>query len=159
MNPLKKEIDEKIYLLFDQGYKTNEIANMLNVSYSAVYTRKRARNEGFISPSQLRISWLKKKGFSSFSDYKEFLAEKKGFNSYEQYRIREKRKKREKNSELSDLISLRLEELGKSQTWLAQQIGVSKQSVNYYTLGYSRPSKKILESLYDTLGVSIDDQV
>jgi len=57
-----------------------------------------------------------------------------------------------------------LKELGKSQSWLAQQIGVSKQAVNFYAEEVSIPQGEKLDKLLLALEIkdkpkSLDDLV
>jgi hypothetical protein len=56
------------------------------------------------------------------------------------------------------LISQRLEELGKTQRWLAGELGVSRQAVHQYVLGGTIPRKTLFPRLKEILDLK-EDQV
>ena len=55
------------------------------------------------------------------------------------------------------LISRRLEELGRTQRWLARELGISRQAVHQYVLGSTVPRKTILPRLKDVLEINDDE--
>lgn len=60
-----------------------------------------------------------------------------------------------KNRILAELMDKRLIELGKTQMWLAEQLGISRQAVHMYFIGTRYPRKSILPLLKEIL--NIDD--
>ncbi len=48
---------------------------------------------------------------------------------------------------------MKLEELGRNQSWLAEQLGVSGQTVSQYIQGKSIPSEKIRNKLSSVLKI------
>src|SRR3989339_508414 len=71
---------------------------------------------------------------------------------YNDYHERQ-RTSRPENQELSDLIKKRLKELGRNQSWLAEEIEVTKQRVSQYVQGKSFPKEDVLQKLYSSLEV------
>src|SRR3989338_4000883 len=63
---------------------------------------------------------------------------------YNDYHERQ-RTSRPENQELSDLIKKRLKELGRNQSWLAEEIEVTKQRVSQYEQGKSFPKEDVLQ--------------
>ncbi len=63
------------------------------------------------------------------------------------------RQQRPSNRELSRLIKTRLNKLGETQTWLAEEIGVTRAAVSLYANGKLVPKEGVLEKLYSALGV------
>ena len=123
---LPKETREEIIRLYDNGSGLTpaEIARQTGVSYSSVYGLTRT----------------KEKGFASRTEYQEHLAKE--------------RQQRPENQGLSKLIKTRLKELGKNQSWLAGEIGITKQAVSLYVQGMSVPTDDLLEQLFSSLEVS-----
>ena len=60
------------------------------------------------------------------------------------------------NQELSNLIRRRLKEIGKNESWLAEEIGVTRQAVSLYVRGRSIPTDGLLQKLYSSLDVSYE---
>ncbi len=56
------------------------------------------------------------------------------------------------------LISQRLEELGRTQRWLARELGISRQAVHQYVLGATIPRKTLRSRLKEVLEIN-DDQL
>ncbi|MEK6872362.1 MAG: helix-turn-helix domain-containing protein [Nanoarchaeota archaeon] len=159
---LSEEIKEEIRTLHSQGVHVKEIAEQTGVSYSSVWG----------------ITKLTEKGFKTYGEYLEHLAQQKGFKTYSEYQVHlaqqrinpetgqayasrteyqehlaQQRQKHPKNKELSGLINLKLEELGRNQSWLAEQLGVSGQTVSQYIQGKSIPSEKIRNKLSSVLKI------
>ena len=57
-----------------------------------------------------------------------------------------------RNRILGEFIRNRLEKLGKSQEWLAREIGRNKRTITRYVLGKHFPRKNILSGIYQVLG-------
>ena len=94
------------------------------------------------------LTWTYVEGFASQTEYQKHLAEQ--------------HQSRPANQELSDLIKNGLELLGENQSWLAQELGVSRQMVSRYIHGKSLPRQELLEKLQAVLGIdyrSIDGLV
>src|SRR3989344_5126405 len=67
---------------------------------------------------------------------------------------------RAENKGLSVLIRTRLKELGKNQSWLAGEMGITHQAVSKYVQGTSVPTRDLLKRLYSSLDVpyeTLDD--
>ena len=114
-----------------------------------------ARRKGFSSRGEYQTHLAKQKGFASHGEYLDDLAKQKGFSSRGEYKDDLAKRK-----ELSDLIKKRLKELGQNQTWLSQQMGVSRQAVSYYVQGKVIPKGEHLPKLYSALEVpynTLDD--
>ena len=58
-----------------------------------------------------------------------------------------RRTRRKQALQLGKLIKRRLERIGKSQVWLAQQLGISKQAVFQYINADTYPKKPTLTRL------------
>lgn len=158
----------KIQKLYKMGLGPCEIARRTGVSHPTVYgyTKVRQRinpetKKPFESMSQLkdyqirqRINPETKKPYNSQTEYNKHLAKQKGYSltEYKKY-LTEKRSKRKKNRKLSALIKERLEELGQNQSWLAEQLGVSRESASLYAHGESIPKDEKLEKLFKVLKI------
>ena len=142
-------------------YQTH-LAKQKGFSSRGEYQTHLAKQKGFASHGEYLDDLAKQKGFSSRGEYKDDLAKRKGFSSggeYEDHLARQ-RQERPQNQELSDLIKKRLKELGQNQTWLSQQMGVSRQAVSYYVQGKVIPKGEHLPKLYSALEVpynTLDD--
>jgi len=116
---------------------TAEIARQTGVSYGSVYGLTRAQQRGFAS------------GYK----YEEHLAQEKGFASHYEYvdHLSQQRSKRKRNRKVRGLVRKRLRELGKNQSWLAEELGVSRQAVSLYVQGKSIPRGETLGRLLDII--------
>src|SRR3989344_2673496 len=109
--------------MYSSGLSVAEIARRANVPYSTAYGYTRARQ----------------RGFASYGEYEEHLARQrinpetgqlfKSLTELRDYQARQ-RQRRPENKELGDLMRTRLRELGKNQSWLAGQIGVTRATVS-----------------------------
>ena len=169
---------ELMQKLYDEGFSVMEIARRIKVSYTLSYSYTRvkqrgfasygeylrhlAKQKGFGSRTKYEKNLAKQKGFGSLNEFQENLAKQKGFGSLNEYQeyLAKKRQERPENQELSDLINKRLKELGKNQSWLARQAGVSREMVSKYAQGKSIPNNDRLKKLYSALEVpyqTLDD--
>ena len=145
-----------------RGEYQTHLAKQKGFSSRGEYQTHLAKQKGFASHGEYLDDLAKQKGFSSRGEYKDDLAKRKGFSSggeYEDHLARQ-RQERPQNQELSDLIKKRLKELGQNQTWLSQQMGVSRQAVSYYVQGKVIPKGEHLPKLYSALEVpynTLDD--
>ena len=130
---------EEIIRLYDNGggMSPAEIARQTGVSYSSVYGLTKVRQ---------RVNPETGEPFESLSQYQEYTARQ--------------RVNRPENQGLSDLINRRLKELRRNQTWLAEEMGVTRQAVSLYVKGRSTPTNDLLQRLYSSLDVpyeTLDD--
>jgi len=138
---MPKRISEEIINLIERLYRDNvsytEIAKTAGVSIGTVYSYTKIRERGFKSSSDYREYLARERGFKSLSEYQEHLARE--------------RMNLPKNKKLSKLLKKKLKELGKNQSWLGEQIDVSRQMVSFYVAGKSIPNEvsliKILTAL------------
>jgi ribosome-binding protein aMBF1 (putative translation factor) len=118
------------------------------------YEQHLAKKKGFASLRDYEKHLAKKRGFASLRDYEKHLVIEKGFASltkYEQH-LAKKRQQKPINQELSDLIKVRLSELGdRTQKWLAEQLGITESAVSRYTGGRTTPRKRLQKKLFDAL--------
>ena len=129
---ISNETKEEIMKLYDNGSGLSpiEIARQTGVSYPSVYGLTRVRQ---------RVNPETGQPFESRSQYQD-------------YRERQK-VNRPENQGLGGLIRRRLKNLGKNQSWLAEEIGVTRQSVSLYVKGRSVPKDDLLQKLYSSLDV------
>jgi len=175
--------EEKVKLiekLFKDGLSVAEISRRTNLSESAAYTYTRVKQRGFASYKDLRNYQAQKRGFKSHYDYTKFLkkkkkvnipqirkkfksstdymrdlARRKGFSSLTEYKnfLMGRRKKQPINKELGKLIKKRLKEIGKKEYWLADQLGVNKNTVYSYISGTNKPAYRFQKKLFELLGL------
>ena len=149
----------------------SHIARTMEISYSTAWILTEGRRRGFKNHGERRRFLISLKDFEKESEYKNNLAERNNFIDYPAYReyqvenkgynnfrayekhLQEKRQSNPQNIEFSNLINIRLELLGKNLTWLAWQIGVSRQAISIYSLGKHLPTKDKLERLYSVLQI------
>lgn len=153
---------KRIIRLYDKGSGLSppEIARRIGVSYSCVYGLTRIRQ---------RINPETGEPFASRREYREYSAKRKInpetgglYPSRSEYKKHSamQRRKRPENQALSKLIKKRLNELRKDQSWLAGEMGVTRQAVSLYVRGKSVPKKDLLQKLYSSLDVpykTLDD--
>ena len=58
---------------------------------------------------------------------------------------------------LARSIRMALAREGVTQTWLAEQLGVKRATVNNYCLGKGMPSHKRIEVIADIFGMSVSE--
>lgn len=120
--------------LYAQGITIEEIANRFNIVYSTAYMHIIAKERGFSSVKDYRISLIKQNGYESLKQYAD--AKQK------------ERQENPDNKRLSYFINTKLNEIGKSQSWLAKQLGVGRGAVSLYAQGKIFPKKALLRRLY-----------
>ena len=130
-----------------------DLSDKLNLPYSAVYINLRTTQRGYTSFNEYIKDLIKKREFSCYKDYCNYLAKQKGFKSRHAYDVylSEERQKKPENKKLSEIIIKTLKELEKNQSWLAKQIGVSRQVVSNYTHAKIMPRKPVLEKIFSAL--------
>src|SRR3989344_2138776 len=146
------EQGEEARRLYDTGLKPSEIAMQTGISYSSVYGLTKVRQ---------RVNPETGEKFKSYGDYQDYLARQRvnpeteeKFKSYGDNQDYLARQRVNQNKEQSDLIRGRLEEMGKNQSWLAEQLGVSKQAVSLYIQGKSKPRGERLDKLLRVLNIN-----
>lgn len=60
---------------------------------------------------------------------------------------------------LGKIIIMRLYEMNKTQSWLAEQCGVTATSISCIVNGKRKPSKKLLYGISKNLQVSYEDMI
>ena len=129
-----REIDYRNALAKEKGYK----------NYSEMLKARR-KEKGVVLKTKIP------NGFQKQIDYLNFLAQKKGYESHNEY-LKSKRKKNDnqglKRQGLSKLITGLLNETGKNQLWLAEQVGISAQSISMYVHAEVYPKKEIVDKIY-----------
>jgi len=138
--------------------------------YEAYQARQRINpetNKPFESQTELqsyqarqRVNPETNKPFESQTELKDYQARQrinpetnKPFESLtelQSYQARQ-RKRRNANKKLEELITISLEVMEKSETWLAGKIGVSKAMVSLYAQGKSIPKPEVLRKLFRAL--------
>jgi hypothetical protein len=129
-----------------------------------------ARQKGYASYSDYQLdsmksrgtNWkkahakkLKKRGLKSDKEYRDDLAKRQGFKSRKQqdvFKVLERQEKPE-NQELGYLIQTRLAEIGETRTWLAKELGITRQEVSIYTHAKAFPRNGKLERIVELLAV------
>jgi ribosome-binding protein aMBF1 (putative translation factor) len=109
--------------------------------------------------------------FESLTQYQEYVAMQRenpetgelfeSISQYKQYLSRQ-RQKREENQQLIYVIRRRLTELGQTQNWLAEQLGITHGSVSKYVTGNVTPRKHLQKRLFKALGFeceTLDDML
>src|SRR3989344_512754 len=125
--------------LSTENLSVAEIARRADVSYATAYGYTKARQRGVASSSEYEKYLARQRGFASLNEYQEYIAKRRQQQSI--------------NQELSDLIRQRLVELGKTQKWLAEQLGIAESSVSKYMGGRTTPRKSLQERLFNALQV------
>lgn len=175
--------------LFNEGLSLEEIKRRTNVSYSTVYYYSRLKQRGFTSFIDYRNDQAQKRGFNSHYEYvkslkrkrkkktnipqkrKKFMssidymkdvAKRQGFSSLNEYKnfLIKRRKKLLVNKELGILITKKLEEMGKKKSWLADQLGVSNNTIGSYISGATNPAFRLQKKFFELLELpyqTIDD--
>jgi len=132
--------DETKQLIVDmkgQGLTYREIARRAGVDYTTAYGYSAGIDGGFVSPVEYYKRAAVRRGFASLSEYNRFTGSR--------------RQERRENQVLSYVIEIGLEELGRSQSWLAGQIGVTRESISKYAQGKTMPNGEIIARLFSAL--------
>ena len=126
-----------------------------------------AKQKGFASKSKRAEDSVKQRTnpetgetFRTYNEYQRHLVKQRinpetgeqfaSHNEYKEYLARQ-RQQQPINQKLSNLIKQRLIELGKTQRWLAQELGTTESSVSEYITGKSIPRQNMQKSLFETL--------
>lgn len=153
------EEKEKIRELIQKGLSGKEISKKLNLNKNTASIYVSAFNKGFNSLIDYQNHLAKNRQYNSFQDYKESWAKKKGFSSHAEYNkyLAKQRQKKPEYQGLSNLIKEKLGELGRNQSWLAIELGISRQAVSQYVHGEIFPKEDVRERLDRILLMSKGD--
>ena len=138
---ISEETIKKMQELYINGATISEISFKISIPYRTVYCYTRLPERGFKIPEK----------------YQEYLSKKRGFKSRNEYtqELLKKRKKRNANKCLSNLIKEKLKKIKKNQSWLAKQLGATRQTVSLYAQGKLVPRNKgVLKKLSSTLKIN-----
>ena len=146
------------------GAYQEDLAKKKGFASRTEYNEHLAKQRGFASRIEYDKHLAKQRGFASYGAYQEDLAKKKGFASYGAYQgdLAKQRQQKLVNQELSDLIKTRLAEIGRTQKWLAERLGITKGTVSRYASGRITPRKNLQSRLFEALGLphqTLDDLV
>ncbi|MBW2993153.1 helix-turn-helix domain-containing protein [Candidatus Woesearchaeota archaeon] len=168
---LSEEARKSIDDLYEKGLPVSDIADRTGISYPIIYSHTKLRERGFESCSEYKEHLAKKKGFESYHEYLEYLTIKNGFKSVKEYQehlavkngydsfndynnqMAKQRQQRPENQMLGILIEWGLKKIGKNQTWLAEQLGTTRQTVSSYRNGKTFPKEPMLEKMCSVLDV------
>ena len=153
---ISNETKQLIEELYAQNLPIVEVARRTNVSYATAYGYTKAKQKGFASRAKYQEDLARRKGFASYKEYQKYLAKQRGFASRAEYQknLAKERQQRQINQKLSHLMQQRLTELGKTQRWLSEQLGITEGSVSRYLSGKTIPRKILQEKLFSALELS-----
>ena len=139
------EQKEEVKRLYDSGKGLSiiEIVERTGLNYHVVYTQTKLRNT-----LRQRTNPETGQPFTSLTELKDYQARKA--------------RRRKVNRKLEELVSVSLNVLNKDLSWLAKEIGVSRQMTSLYSQGKSIPKPEILSKLFvalDTPFKTLDDLV
>src|SRR3989344_2921007 len=150
---ISKEKEQLIEKLFGEGLIPAEITRRTNVSYGTVC--------GYTSVRQ-RINPETGNPFASLTEYREHLAKQRinpktgeRFASRTEYEKHLARQRQQKpiNQKLSELIKIRLDELGKTQRQVSNELGITESAVSRYISGRCTPRRSLQEKFFEILGL------
>ena len=149
---IPEQVMQEIDALYEEGLSVREIHEKTGVSYSSVYGRTQAR--GRVNPETGRT-------FQSGTEYTNYLARQRVnpetgrmFGSRKEYENYIVPQRIEKNNGLSSLLNCGLRRLGKNQTWLAEEAGVTRQAVSLYFQGKMAPKPEVLYRIIEALKIN-----
>jgi ribosome-binding protein aMBF1 (putative translation factor) len=168
---------ELAWQLYQQDKSISSIAKSLGISYFSARLMTYGREQGLqntkdyanylaerkaskapeapkiCNPQKYKESFLKRHDFADQNEYNQDLAERQNFKNYTQYYQfqSKKRSKRAINKELKNLIINGLKNQGQNQSWLAEQLGKTRQTISLYSQGKIFPPKKVLKELISIL--------
>lgn len=145
-------------LYFGEGSSVAEVSRETGISYYIAYNHTRRHELGNKSDYEISMDGIRKNGFGTYREYQNRLAIGHGFGSikdYQKTRDREKQKK-EENRALGKSIRDRLDDLGETQIWLAEQLDVDKRTISHYVTGRRFPSEEMLESIHEVLNIGLE---
>lgn len=162
---------EQVKKLHEKGFSAVEILDKIDISEGTLRSYLLMIQRGFNSPIESLTEFTKKNNFSSYSNYLDHMAKKQGFNSYHE-RTKSRIIKRgyksvfqcikqrslinaQKpfNKNFSSLIQNKLNELNENNSWLANEIKVSRQSVSKYVKGETLPKPSVMMRIVKVLNL------
>ena len=162
------EQKEEVKRLYDSGKGLSiiEIVERTGLNYHVVYTQTKLRNT-----LRQRTNPETGQPFTSKGEYESYQARQRtnpetgqpftSLTELKDYQAR-KARRRKVNRKLEELVSVSLNVLNKDLSWLAKEIGVSRQMTSLYSQGKSIPKPEILSKLFvalDTPFKTLDDLV
>ena len=129
---IKKQKD-KISKLYAEGLNAAEISRKLNIHYYIAYEHTHLADRNFNSKKDYESCMIRKRGYKSLHDYRKDLFEKR------QVAYRE--------IGFGDIVGKKLEALEKNQSWLAEQLGVSRQMASFIVNNKAFPSIETLTKI------------
>ena len=127
----------------NKKFIVRDIARKFGLSGGTVEAYATALRHGYDSPTKYQRSLLTKRNINSRRDYLQHLAETRG--------TREKVIERARLA-FSEYLTLRLGKLGKTQGWLAKEVGISRNAVNLYVHAEMTPRSNTLVKILYALG-------
>lgn len=134
-----------------------------------------AHISGYCSSDHYLTWWAHNKGYESFHQFRRelFRVAKENVNKSERmqawsardwegilHRVRPRGVQEEpvpqepcNPTTMQQVITERLKELGKTQRWLSKELGISRQAVHQYIIGFTEPRKSILPRLKEVLDI------
>ena len=161
---------QQIRELYDTGHTPQDIAEVVDVSLIGIQSDIDAYEAGYDSIGAMRNVWAEERGHKSYHayqmsileakkitplQYKKKRAKKNGHKSYQSYgkKLQRLSQRQPQNQSLRLLLKRRLEEMGRSQTWLSGQIDVTRNAISLYAQGKHFPREDILLKIFSTLEV------
>ncbi|MEK6918160.1 MAG: helix-turn-helix transcriptional regulator [Nanoarchaeota archaeon] len=116
---------------------------------------KISQKTGINPGTAIMYIFAKRNGFGSRTEYNKHFAKRNGFGSYTEYRehLASERQKLSEYKNLAKLIKDRLKEVGQNQSWLASEIGVTRQCVSYYLQAKDFPGEEKLKTISQVLNI------
>jgi len=156
--PFASYLEYNEYLAKQRGYKSHTDY----LKHQAMQRTNPETGQPFASYLEYNEYLAKQRGFNSYPEYLEHLAKRSGYASYRDYEkyLGIERQKRPENMRISYLIKEKLARMKKTQCWLAEKTGISRQAISVYSLGKALPSEDILQKLCCTLcipSMSLDE--
>jgi hypothetical protein len=147
-------IDYREYLkklIKDRGYRSEG-------EYLAVRITKR----GHSSVYQYNKQYAKSRGYENLTEYITTLVKAKGYRSLSDYYKKKERKRQRdpRNRIFSYILKQRLDEIGMTNSWLAEQLGITEGAVSRYLHAKTTPRFSRQEEIFRLLDLpykTIDD--
>lgn len=134
---------DNISYLHKKGLNAAEISRELNIPYYRAYEHTYLANRNFNSKKDYESCMIKIRGYKSLYDYRKDLFEKR------QTIYRE--------IGFGDIVGKKLEALERNQSWLAEQVGISRQMASFIVNNKAFPSIETLTKIVSILLIKKDD--
>jgi len=161
---------QQVRALYDTGHTPQDIAEVVDVSLLGIQSDIEAYEAGYDSIGAMRNVWAQERGHKSYHayqmaileakkidplQYRKKRAKKNGHGSFGSYlkKLQRRSQLQPQNQSLRLLLKRRLEDMGRSQTWLSGQIDVTRNAISLYAQGKHFPREYILLKIFSTLKV------